>query len=53
MYKAEKIKNKEITEVLFFPFDAGLVGLLSKLDMNFLYVPKILSTKESDANFPE
>lgn len=49
---AEKIKNKEIKEYDFFPFDAGLIDLLVSKHLNFIYISKILSDKPTDGNHP-
>ena len=49
---AEKIKNKEIEEYLLYPFDAGFINFIRSKDFKFLYIPEILSKKETDGNIP-
>jgi predicted O-methyltransferase YrrM len=53
MMIAEKIKNKEIPEHQIQPFDLQLANLLTSQDLNFLYIPKVLTIKENDCNIPE
>ena len=50
---AENIKNKVIEEHDFQPFDASLINYLLSKDAIFLYISKVLSSKNSDYNVPE
>lgn len=52
MQHAENIKNSVVSETKLYAFDAGIIDLFTSKPIKFLFIPKILSSKENDGNVP-